>query len=58
VACRRASKRERVIQLPPHAAGGFVYTNTFIQPINLSWNLGGTPPDGTRQHAEPRLLDL
>ena len=38
--------------------GGFVYTNTFIQPINLSWKLGGgwfigtafafTPPDGSR----------
>jgi hypothetical protein len=25
----------------PFAGGGFVYTNTFIQPINLSWNLGG-----------------
>lgn len=47
----------------PIIAGGFVYTNTFIQPINLSWNLGGgwfigaafafTPPDGTRQTGTP-----
>ncbi len=42
---------------------GFVYTNTFIQPINLSWKLGGgwfiatafsfTPPDGTRLAGTP-----
>ncbi len=42
----------------PITGGGFVYTNTFIQPINLSWKLGGgwfvatsfafTPPDGSR----------
>ena len=42
----------------PITGGGFVYTNTFIQPIALSWNLGGgwfigaafafTPPDGSR----------
>jgi hypothetical protein len=42
----------------PLTGGGFVYTNTFIQPINLSWNVGGgwfigtafsfTPPDGSR----------
>jgi len=42
----------------PITSGGFVYTNTFIQPINLSWNVGGgwfigtafsfTPPDGSR----------
>jgi hypothetical protein len=42
----------------PISSGGLVYTNTFFQPINLSWNLGGgwfiagafafTPPDGTR----------
>jgi hypothetical protein len=41
----------------PIAAGGFVYTNTFFQPIALSWNVGGgwfisaafsfTAPDGT-----------
>jgi hypothetical protein len=47
----------------PIVAGGFVYTNTFIQPINLSWNLGGgwfvatafsvTVPDGTRQTGTP-----
>jgi hypothetical protein len=47
----------------PIAGGGFVYTNTFIQPINLSWNLGGgwfvaaafafTPPDGTRGVGTP-----
>ncbi len=45
----------------PIIAGGFVYTNTFIEPIALSWNVGGgwfigaafafTPPDGTRQSA-------
>ena len=45
------------------SSGGFVYTNTFIQPINLSWNLGGgwfvatafsvTVPDGTRQTGTP-----
>jgi hypothetical protein len=39
-------------------AGGFVYTNTFFQPIALSWNVGGgwfisaafsfTAPDGSR----------
>jgi hypothetical protein len=43
----------------PFAAGGMVYANTFIQPINLSWKLGGgwfvapafsfTVPDGSRQ---------
>jgi hypothetical protein len=42
----------------PITGGGFVYTNTFFQPINLSWKLGGgwfvaasfsfTPPDGSR----------
>jgi len=42
----------------PITGGGFVYTNTFFQPIALSWNVGGgwfigaafafTPPDGTR----------
>ncbi len=47
----------------PVTAGGFVYTNTFIQPINLSWKLGGgwfisaafafTPPDGTHQQGTP-----
>jgi hypothetical protein len=47
----------------PITGGGFVYTNTFIQPINLSWNLGGgwfvatafsvTVPDGTRQVGTP-----
>jgi hypothetical protein len=47
----------------PITIGGFVYTNTFIQPINLSWNLGGgwfvstafnfTAPDGTRQTGTP-----
>jgi hypothetical protein len=47
----------------PIAGGGFVYTNTFIQPINLSWNLGGgwfvaaafsfTPPDGTHATGTP-----
>jgi hypothetical protein len=47
----------------PIVGGGFVYTNTFIQPINLSWNLGGgwfvagsfsvTVPDGTRQTGTP-----
>jgi hypothetical protein len=47
----------------PIASGGFVYTNTFFQPINLSWNLGGgwfvatafsfTAPDGTRLSGTP-----
>jgi hypothetical protein len=47
----------------PIIAGGFVYTNTFFNPINLSWNLGGgwfvaaafnfTAPDGTRQTGTP-----
>jgi hypothetical protein len=47
----------------PLSGGGFVYTNTFFQPINLSWNLGGgwfvagafafTPPDGTHQAGTP-----
>jgi hypothetical protein len=47
----------------PISGGGFVYANTFIQPINLSWNLGGgwfvagafsvTIPDGTRQKGTP-----
>ncbi len=47
----------------PVIAGGFVYTNTFIQPIALSWKLGGgwfmstnfafTPPDGTHQTGTP-----
>ncbi len=47
----------------PIAGGGFVYTNTFFQPINLSWNLGGgwfvatafsfTAPTGTRQTGTP-----
>jgi len=42
----------------PIIGGGFVFTNTFINPITLSWNLGGgwfvsasfnfTPPDGTK----------
>jgi hypothetical protein len=47
----------------PISGGGFVYANTFIQPINLSWNLGGgwfvagafgfMPPDGTHQTGTP-----
>jgi hypothetical protein len=48
----------------PIDAGGLVYTNTFIQPINLSWKLGNsgwfigtafafTPPDGTHQLTTP-----
>jgi hypothetical protein len=47
----------------PISGGGFVYTNTFIQPIALSWKVGGgwfigaafsfTPPDGTRQSGTP-----
>ncbi len=42
----------------PLTGGGFVYTNTFFNPIALSWNLGGglfvsagfnfTAPDGTK----------
>ena len=50
--------------------GGFVYTNTFWQPIDLSWNLGGgwfmsaglllhgAERYAHDRHAEPRLLDL
>jgi hypothetical protein len=47
----------------PITSGGFVYTNTFIQPINLSWKLGGgwfigtafafTVPDGTHLAGTP-----
>ena len=47
----------------PITSGGFVYTNTFWQPINLSWKLGGgwfistafsfTSPNGTRQAGTP-----
>jgi len=47
----------------PLSSGGFVYTNTFFQPIALSWKVGGgwfisaafsfTPPDGTRQQGTP-----
>jgi Putative MetA-pathway of phenol degradation len=42
----------------PITGGGFVFTNLFVQPINLSWNLGGgwfiatafsfTAPTGTK----------
>jgi hypothetical protein len=44
----------------PIVGGGFVFANTFINPITLSWNMGGgwfvsaafnfTPPDGTRAY--------
>ena len=47
----------------PILGGGFVYTNTFWNPITLSWNLGGgwfvsaafnfTGPDGTRKVGTP-----
>jgi hypothetical protein len=47
----------------PISGGGFVYTNTFVQPISLSWNLGEgwffgagfafTAPDGTRAVGTP-----
>ena len=47
----------------PITSGGFVYTNTFWQPISLSWKLGGgwflstnfafTSPNGTRQAGTP-----
>jgi hypothetical protein len=47
----------------PILGGGYVYTNTFFNPINLSWNLGGgwfiagafnfTAPDGTHQTGTP-----
>jgi len=47
----------------PISGGGFVYTNTYFQPIALSWNLGGgwfasagfafTAPTGTRQTGTP-----
>ena len=45
------------------SSGGFVYTNTFIEPLTLSWKLGGgwfvssgfafTVPDGTRLPGTP-----
>jgi hypothetical protein len=47
----------------PLVAGGFVYTNTFFNPINLSWNLGNgwfvstffnfTAPTGTHLAGTP-----
>jgi hypothetical protein len=47
----------------PIGGGGFVYTNTFFQPINFSWKLGGgwfvatafsfTAPTGTHQTGTP-----
>jgi hypothetical protein len=47
----------------PISSGGFVYTNTFWQPINLSWNLGNgwfvapafavTTPNGTHEAGTP-----
>ena len=47
----------------PISSGGFVYTNTFFAPMDLSWNLGGgwfvssgfhfVAPDGTRQAGTP-----
>jgi hypothetical protein len=47
----------------PIVGGGLVYTNTFFQPIDLSWNLGSgwflsggfgfMAPDGTRQIGTP-----
>jgi hypothetical protein len=47
----------------PISAGGYVFANTFFQPINLSWNVGGgwfiatafsvTAPDGTHQTGTP-----
>ena len=47
----------------PINSGGFVYNNTFFNPITLSWNLGGGwfvsagfsffAPDGTRQVGTP-----
>ena len=47
----------------PIVGGGFVYTNTFLQPIALSWNLGGgwfmsagfnfTSPNGTHTTGTP-----
>ena len=47
----------------PIVSGGLVYTNTFWNPINLSWKLGGgwfmstgfnfTSPNGTRQAGTP-----
>ena len=54
----------------PVTGGGFVYTNTFFQPIALSWKLGGGlvhfgrllfhAPDwhAPTWHAEPKLLDV
>ena len=47
----------------PISGGGFVYTNTYFQPIALSWNVGSgwfisagfafTAPTGTRQSGTP-----
>ena len=52
----------------PFANGGMVYANTFIQPINLSWKLGGgwfvapafafTVPDGSKQGPSPGGVPL
>ena len=53
----------------PISGGGFVYTNTYFQPINLSWKVGGgwfvSAVSRSRRrwhaperHAEPGLLDL
>ena len=68
--CRRSTSSGRA-RVPsggcgggaPITVGGFVYTNTFVQPIALSWKLGGgwfvstnfgfMVPDGTRQTGTP-----
>ena len=60
---RRATQAAIVVGASPITSGGFVYTNTFWQPIALSWKLGGgwfmstafafTSPNGTRQAGTP-----
>jgi hypothetical protein len=61
--CGAAGSNGNCVGAAPITSGGFVYTNTFFQPINLSWKLGGgwfigtafsfTAPDGTHQAGTP-----
>jgi hypothetical protein len=40
----------------PVSSGGFVYTNTYFQPIALSWKLGGGQPGRSRSQPRRRRL--
>jgi hypothetical protein len=62
--CGAAGSNGNCVGAAPVTSGGFVYTNTFIQPIKLSWKLGNsgwfiaaafafTPPDGTHLAGTP-----